>query len=353
MQDNDTKLPDNIQDWATSEKGRATIDHSVARMRRDSARNGNGEPGHAEDLPEFSPWQLKTLAELEDEPLEDGPWLVAKLLPANGLSLLAGAPKAGKSTLARNLAVEVARGGGKWLGKDVNQGTVLHLSLEERIQTIRNHYNQLDAPGEQIYLLTKTHPRPKNFILWLQSAIAKYKPSLVIIDPAIRFLKIRDMNDYALTTEALDPLINLAREFNTHILLVHHTRKCGGKYGNEILGSTGLAASVDTIVTLDIKDDQRMFYAYGRDNVDIEMKMLNMDDNGRIDVGDTKREADEDDIRYKAIKYLRETGEPQSTDQIREALGCRKQILTTALKHAVKDGDIKYNKEGNRKLYQV
>ena len=353
MQSNNTTPPDHDQEWATSEEGRATIDQSAAIMRRNVARNGNGELDHAEDLLEFSPWQLKTLAELEEEPLEDGSWLVAELLPANGLSLLAGTPKAGKSTLARNLAVEVARGEGEWLGKDVKQGTVLHLSLEERIQTIRNHYKQLDAPGEQIYLLTKTHPRPMNFILWLQSAIARYKPSLVIIDPAIRFLKIRDMNDYALTTEAFDPLINLAREFKTHILLVHHTRKCGGKYGSEILGSTGLAASVDTIISLDINNNQRMFYAYGRDNVDIEMKMLNMDDNGRIDVGDNKREVDEDDIRYKAINYLRETGEPQSTDQIREALGCRKQILTTALNNIVKDDDIKCKKEGNKKLYQV
>ena len=100
------------------------------------------------------------------------------LLPANGLSLLAGTPKAGKSTLARNLAVEVVRGGGKWLGKDVKQGTVVHLSLEERMETIRKHYKQLDALGEHIYLLTETHPRPPNLIQWLQNAIERYKPSL-------------------------------------------------------------------------------------------------------------------------------------------------------------------------------
>ena len=350
---NDTKPLNHSQEWASSEEGRKTIDQSVAKMRRENARNGNGGLGHAEDLPEFSSWQLKTLAEFENEPLEDGPWLVAKLLPANGLSLLAGTPKAGKSTLARNLAVEVARGEGKWLGKDVEQGTVLHLSLEERIQTIRNHYKQLDAPGEQIYLLTKTHPRPKDFILWLQNAIMRYKPSLVIIDPVIRFLKIRDMNDYALTTGALDSLINLAREFNTHILLVHHTRKSGGKYGSEILGSTGLAASVDTIISLSIDGDQRIFYAYGRDDVEIEKTNLNMDDNGWIDVAGTKLEADEDDIRSKAIEYLRETGEPQNTDQIREALGCRKQNLTTSLNNAVEDGEITYTKEGKKKLYLV
>ena len=350
---NDTKPLNHSQEWASSEEGRKTIDQSAAKMRRDSARNGNGGLGHAEDLLEFSSWQLKTLAELENEALEDRPWLVDELLPADGLSLLAGTPKAGKSTLARCLAVAVAGGTSKWLGKGVEEGAVLHLSLEERWETIRNHYKRLSAPGEKIYLLSKTHPRPTNFILWIQSAISRHKPSLVIIDPVIRFLKIRDTIDYAQTTEALDPLINLAREFNTHILLVHHSRKGGGEYGKEILGSTGLAASVDTIISLSIDGDQRIFYAYGRDDVEIEKTNLNMDDNGWIDVGETKREADEDDIRSKSIEYLRETGEPQSTDQIRAALGCRKQILTTALNNAVEDGEIKYKKEGKKKLYRV
>ena len=259
MQDNHTTPPDHNQPRPTSGEGRSTIDQSVVKMRRGTARNGNGDRGHAQDPPALSPWPLKTLAELEDDPPEDKRWLVEELLPAYGLSILAGLPKSGKSTVARYLAVEVARGGGKWLGREVRQGTVLDLSLEDPVQTLCNHYRHLDAPGRHIYLLTTTHPAPEDVILWLQSAITRYMPSLVIIDTINLFLTFRNTNDCALTPRALDPLINLAREFNTHILLIQHTRKGSGRYGSDIPGLTGLAVNVDTIITLDVNDDQRVF----------------------------------------------------------------------------------------------
>jgi hypothetical protein len=53
---------------------------------------------------------LTKLSDLLDEPDEQTEWLVENVLPAGGFSLLAGKPKAGKSTLARNLAAQIAHG---------------------------------------------------------------------------------------------------------------------------------------------------------------------------------------------------------------------------------------------------
>ena len=48
---------------------------------------------------------LTSLSDLLSEPDEQIPYLVDQMLPAGGLSLLAGKPKSGKSTLARFLAL--------------------------------------------------------------------------------------------------------------------------------------------------------------------------------------------------------------------------------------------------------
>ena len=56
-------------------------------------------------------------------------WVVKGRLPAFGLSVLGGKPKAGKSTLARGLAIAVSRGT-PWLGFETVQGKVLYVNLE-------------------------------------------------------------------------------------------------------------------------------------------------------------------------------------------------------------------------------
>jgi len=72
---------------------------------------------------------LVPIGKLLAEPQEQIPWLVDGLLPAGGISALAARPKVGKSTLARELAVCVARGE-PLLGRATTQGGVFILDLE-------------------------------------------------------------------------------------------------------------------------------------------------------------------------------------------------------------------------------
>ena len=356
MQDNDTKLPDHIQDWATSEKGRATIDRSVARMRRDSAHNGNGELGHAEDLPEFDGiWVPITLAELNMRPQNDRPWLVNELLPHDGISLLAGAPKAGKSTSARCLATTVAGEKSTWLGKAVNEGVVLHLALEERMETVRNHYNLLNAPADRIVLIENPWPKPKDPVEKLQSLITGFRPVLVIIDPLIRCVTIRNTSDYAEVSEALDPYISLARRFETHIMFVHHANKHGGEFGNEVMGSQAMTGGVDTIISLKNSSGQRMVRAWGRDGVDIPDTILNLD-NGWIDVVDTKQAVRAHDLRNEVIDLLENSKEPMAKEELQAELTCKRETLIKVLDTAVADGaikEVKGGKSGRKTLYEI
>ena len=59
--------------------------------------------------------ELTALSDLLAEPDEAVDYLVEERIACGSVALLAGKPKAGKSTAARALALEVARGG-SWLG---------------------------------------------------------------------------------------------------------------------------------------------------------------------------------------------------------------------------------------------
>lgn len=73
---------------------------------------------------------------LMDRPLEP-PNFVVDTLISQGLHILAGSPKVGKSWLALWLAVTVAKGEPVW-GMSVKQGTTLYLCLEDSVLRIQN-----------------------------------------------------------------------------------------------------------------------------------------------------------------------------------------------------------------------
>ena len=83
---------------------------------------------------------------LQSTAYEPASFVVDDLLP-QGLHLLAGAPKIGKSWLALWLAVMVAKGDPIW-GMGVKQGTTLYLCLEDSTLRIQNRLFEIteDAP---------------------------------------------------------------------------------------------------------------------------------------------------------------------------------------------------------------
>lgn len=75
---------------------------------------------------------------LMSQPLTPLNFVVDTLL-SQGLHILAGSPKVGKSWLALWLAVTVAKGESVW-GMGVKQGTTLYLCLEDSTLRIQNRF---------------------------------------------------------------------------------------------------------------------------------------------------------------------------------------------------------------------
>jgi RecA-family ATPase len=216
------------------------------------------------------PFVFKSAKALFEAPPEQVAYCVEGLLPTAGLSTLAGKPKAGKSTLARQLAVAVATGR-PFLGRATEQGTVLYLAIEEKESEVTNHFQLLGLRDtDPIYVICGAVPKDQA-VAKLEAALkANEGVKLVIIDTMFKFVGVRDANDYIQVDNALEKLKELARNHGAHILCVHHQKKV--RTDDEMdgtLGSTAIAGASDTLLTLTVDNSRVRSLStrqrYGRD----------------------------------------------------------------------------------------
>jgi RecA-family ATPase len=96
----------------------AEIERREAIIKNNAERNER-ERQQAERLATKKGFDLTLLSVLYREPAEAVAYLWENTLIKGGLSILVAKPKAGKSTLARNLALAVANGQQSFLGRSV------------------------------------------------------------------------------------------------------------------------------------------------------------------------------------------------------------------------------------------
>ena len=210
-------------------------------------------------------------------PLPALKFVVDQLLP-QGLHILAGAPKVGKSWLALWLCLQVAEGKPVWEFPTI-QGTVLYLCLEDSYARIQRRLFQLteDAPAA-LHLANLS----KRIGCGLEEQISGFlrahpETVLVVIDT---LQKIRgttaDPNAYANDYRDLSALKQLADERHIAVLLIHHLRKTADDDPlNMISGTTGISGATDSSFVLKGKRGSQTatLYCTGRD---IEYRELHL-----------------------------------------------------------------------------
>jgi hypothetical protein len=271
-------------------------------------------------------------------------WLVDDMLIDGGLSVMVAKPKVGKTSLALFLVVCVANGL-PFLDRDVGQGPVLLLSFEENAGKLAERLKALGATAEMpIYVYCGA--APKTAVAELKKLIAVLKPRLVVVDTLFRLTKSKDGNDYALMTEAMEPLLNLARESGSHILVVHHAVK-GKRQGVEsILGSTAIHGSVDTILIVDKKADGRYLSTEQRYGKDMESTRLGFDfDTGEFYIGSGENDATTS-MRRAITSYLDKQTERVTRDAIKSAVKGKSEVFNQVFAIMVDDGTVLRNGEG-------
>lgn len=230
--------------------------------------------------------ELVRVSDLWEEQDDEIEYTVEDLLPSGSLGMLGSRPKAGKSTLARCLSVAVASGVPFLNVLEVEEGDVIYLALEENRRSVVRQFKTVALKGfgmteeEAKRVLSRISlicgQTPKDFQKRLAELVEAHKPVLIVVDTLIRLLKLQDGNSYSETSAGLEPLLHLAHDKNVTVLLLHHTKKSDS---GDLLGSTGISASADVIITLGKKDGHRTMTAEGR-GISLEETILNFDPSG-------------------------------------------------------------------------
>lgn len=206
------------------------------------------------------------------------PQFIVQSLLAEGLTVLAGPPKYGKSFLSMDLCCSVATGK-PFLGFSTVQSQVLYLCLEDSKGRIKKRLTEVkhDNLVAKNLFFVMSAPDMDNGLFDALEGFLKDHPDckLIVIDT---FQKIRGASsgsDYSYMIDSRDggKLKSFADNHHLCLLVIHHTAKKRdeGDPFNCISGTTGLPGAADTNIVL--LRNERMegttnMYISGRDVVE-------------------------------------------------------------------------------------
>ena len=187
---------------------------------------------------------------LMDRPLEP-PNFVVDTLISQGLHILAGSPKVGKSWLALWLAVTVAKGEPVW-NMTTKQGTTLYLCLEDSVLRIQNRLFEIteDAP-DSVHFCTECAHIGQGLEEQVDAFIAAHPDTVLVIIDTLQMVRPIHDATYANDYRDLSVLKRLADKHGIAILLIHHLRKEKAEdVFHRISGTTAISGAVDSSFTL-------------------------------------------------------------------------------------------------------
>jgi RecA-family ATPase len=220
-----------------------------------------------------------TIGELMSLHLPDPNWLVPGMISI-GLTNLSGRPKVGKSNLCLQLATAKATGG-YFLGRKLEKGRVLYIDLENSQIRMQKRARKMRIPtNADLSIVFSWLPLDKGGLEELDEEIVKGKWDLIIIDTLSRALSIKaDQLDMSPMNDIIGRLQSLAMSNNMNIIVIDHHRKGNGFSSDpvdDILGSTGKSAPLDTILGLyrEKRGGTFTLRIVGRDIGDQEINLL-------------------------------------------------------------------------------
>lgn len=207
--------------------------------------------------PAVGPKTGYTAAELMGMTFPEPRFAVEGIVP-QGLSILAGRPKQGKSWLALNLGIAVAAGGRAFGTVPVEAGDVLMLDLESNPRRIQQRLTAVldgqEAPN-RLWFETAWPRSDAGGIPKLSRWLGEHPQTrLVVVDTLAKFRPLVRDGGYTADYAAIAPLQELAGRHSVTILVVHHVRKMAVAEGDDwidaVSGTLGLSGAADGLLGL-------------------------------------------------------------------------------------------------------
>ena len=197
----------------------------------------------------LTPGTLLTMAPADPE------WVWRGYVARGALTLLSGAPKVGKSTLAWALANAAGGGEDEFLGSRVGPCGFVYVTEESAVTVrlkIRADTNARILPRESAWPV----PAWDELVRTATEECRASGAGLLVIDTFSHWAGLADdhENDAGPVQAAMRHVVG-ATNAGLAVVLVVHRRKAGGRNGLGIRGSSALAGTADAIVTLDRDGD--------------------------------------------------------------------------------------------------
>jgi hypothetical protein len=196
---------------------------------------------------------ILTAPELMALELPEPRWAVPTLLP-EGLTVLVGRPKIGKSWVALGLALAVASGGPALGSIGVAAGDVLYLALEDSPKRLQQRLSAVLSDGRPPARLHLARTWPKGGVAEVAAWLDGHRRArLVIVDTLARFRPPTRGHDRGFDQDYadLEGLQQLAIRHQVAVLVLHHLRKLDASdWVDQVSGTLGLAAAADGLLGL-------------------------------------------------------------------------------------------------------
>jgi DNA-binding Lrp family transcriptional regulator len=276
-------------------------------------------------------------------------WAVPGIL-AEGLNLLAGAPKLGKSWLGLNVCAAVAAGG-RALGRvPVTRGDALYLALEDPPRRLQQRLTMTldggqappglsfetawpcmsDGGAEQLDTWLAAHPGCRLVVV---DVLAKVRGT--IDDRASRYDA-----DYA----AMNTLKALADHHGVAMLVLHHTRKAASDdFLDTVSGTHGLAGAADAVLVMRRARNSAdaVLHLTGRDVEEAEHAMRFDPTSGTWTLLDGPAgDYDLSDTRRRILTALRDFAEPLGPTGVAEVTGLSVDVTKQRLREMAEAGQL-------------
>src|SRR5262245_854177 len=199
-------------------------------------------------------------------------YVIHGLMP-DGLSMLVGRPKIGKSWLALDAALAVASKDGTCLGgRKVEHGNVLYCACEDSERRLQSRITKLIGVHRNEWPADLQSTTGCGRLVQggggaIADRIKSVKhPRFVILDTLASVKPQRSTQGYAEDYAALEELHRLANDVGIAVLILHHQRKSEADDPlDTISGTLGLAGCVDTPIILSGTSQGMTLYVRGRD----------------------------------------------------------------------------------------
>ena len=191
----------------------------------------------------------ETLMDMRLQPIR---YCIEGLLP-QGVAMISGAPKTGKSWMMLDWTIRIAKGEDVWNFK-TTKGTTLYLCLEDNWNRIQSRLFEVtdEAPSNAYFAISSCSLSGD-----LEKQITDFATEhpdtvLVTIDTFQMISNAEKDASYSNDYQEIEKLKVLADKLQITVLLVHHLRKQGDNDPlNRISGTTGISGAIDTALILD------------------------------------------------------------------------------------------------------